>query len=281
MSARLAQRVARAGAVLIPVAAAMLVVRYRPEPRRLRQELLHPHAWIAAVGADSAAATLAGTLLWLAALWLCLGTSAAMLSLAPGRFGQVADLLARHALPSALRRVVITAAGASILMAPVSAFAAAGDSASADATSASIAAPVWPTDGIAGSISAPGWPTDGATPDSTTPDSGSAGTGSTGTGSAGTGSTGTGSTGTGSTGNGSTGTGSAATGSPAVTVRPGDSLWAIAGGQLGASATPARIATAWPRWYAANRAGVGVDPNLLRPGLRLHAPPTTPSNPKD
>jgi hypothetical protein len=43
------------------------------------------------------------------------------------------------------------------------------------------------------------------------------------------------------------------------TVRPGDTLWGIAG-------------PAWPRWYAANRRAVGPDPDLIRPGLRLVPP---------
>lgn len=232
-------RIVRPGAVVGPTAGAVLVLRYWPQPRQLQQELTHPHAWIAAVGADNAAATLAGALLWVAALWLCLGTSAAVLSLTPGRVGQVADLLARYALPSALRRVVIAVAGASILLAPVSAFAAPANTAPGNT-----AAPSWPTDGSATSVSAPSWPTDGATPDTAqrghrtttrAPDS-------------------------------------------AVTVRSGDSLWAIAGRQLGDSARPAQIAAVWPRWYATNRATVGADPNLLRPGMRLHAPPVAPSN---
>lgn len=249
-------------AAVAPVAGAVLVLRYWPHPRRLQRELTHPHAWIAAVGADSAAATLAGALLWLAALWLCLGTSAAVLSLIPGRFGQLADLLARHTLPSALRRVVVAAAGASILMAPVSAFAATGSTATANSPAASTGAlasgggstsaadttpaPAWPTDHLATSGPAPVWPTDKGVPGSaarkrrtaSAPDS-------------------------------------------AVTVRPGDSLWLIAGHQLGASATPEQIATLWPRWYSANRTTIGADANLITPGMRLHAPPAIPSPPEE
>ena len=32
-------------------------------------------------------------------------------------------------------------------------------------------------------------------------------------------------------------------------------------------------AAEWPRWWAANRDVVGDDPDLLRPGQRLVAPP--------
>ena len=58
----------------------------------------------------------------------------------------------------------------------------------------------------------------------------------------------------------------------AVQVRPGDSLWAIAARALGPQAGPAEIAAQWPRWYAANRAAIGPDPDLLHPGQWLHAP---------
>lgn len=58
-----------------------------------------------------------------------------------------------------------------------------------------------------------------------------------------------------------------------VVVRRGDTLWAIAARHLGPRATPAAIATAWPRWYAANRTVIGADPDLLLPGQRLTPPP--------
>ena len=56
-------------------------------------------------------------------------------------------------------------------------------------------------------------------------------------------------------------------------VRPGDTLWAIASHQLGPHQTAAAVAAQWPRWYAANREVIGDDPNLIRPGELLHAPP--------
>jgi resuscitation-promoting factor RpfA len=71
-----------------------------------------------------------------------------------------------------------------------------------------------------------------------------------------------------------TGPRSAVTGSrSAVTVQPGDSLWAIAARQLGPGATAADVAASWPRWYAANRAVIGPDPDLILPGQRLVPPP--------
>lgn len=57
-----------------------------------------------------------------------------------------------------------------------------------------------------------------------------------------------------------------------VVVRAGDTLWSIAAGHLPAGSTRAAVAAAWPRWYAANRAVIGADPDHLRPGQRLVAP---------
>lgn len=57
-----------------------------------------------------------------------------------------------------------------------------------------------------------------------------------------------------------------------VVVRRGDCLWDIVARALGPTATRADIDRAWPRWYAANRAVIGSDPNLLRPGQQLRAP---------
>ncbi|HSR22457.1 MAG TPA: LysM domain-containing protein [Candidatus Eisenbacteria bacterium] len=57
-----------------------------------------------------------------------------------------------------------------------------------------------------------------------------------------------------------------------VVVRRGDTLWDIAARHLGPRASAAEVAAAWPRWYAANRALVGPDPALIRPGQRLRPP---------
>ena len=58
----------------------------------------------------------------------------------------------------------------------------------------------------------------------------------------------------------------------AVTVRRGDTLWSIAARHLAAGASDAEVARAWPRWYAANRAVIGENPDLIRPGMRLVPP---------
>jgi hypothetical protein len=55
-------------------------------------------------------------------------------------------------------------------------------------------------------------------------------------------------------------------------VRPGDTLWDIAARHLGGRPTADGIARAWPAWWAANRAVVGNNPDLIRPGQRLATP---------
>ena len=57
-----------------------------------------------------------------------------------------------------------------------------------------------------------------------------------------------------------------------VVVRRGDTLWEIAARHLGADATPAEVARAWPEWHRANRTVIGADPDLLLPGQRLVPP---------
>jgi len=57
-----------------------------------------------------------------------------------------------------------------------------------------------------------------------------------------------------------------------VVVHRGDTLWGVAARSLPEGAGPADVAAAWPRWYRSNRAVIGDDPDLLRPGQRLVAP---------
>ena len=58
-----------------------------------------------------------------------------------------------------------------------------------------------------------------------------------------------------------------------VVVSAGDTLWSLAGEQLGPLAGDAEIAALWPRWYEANRDTIGPDPGLIRPGQVLTVPP--------
>ena len=55
------------------------------------------------------------------------------------------------------------------------------------------------------------------------------------------------------------------------TVRPDDTLWAIAEKVLG-TREPARIARFWPRIHRLNRALIGPDPSLIMPGQALDLP---------
>ncbi|HET7760780.1 MAG TPA: LysM peptidoglycan-binding domain-containing protein, partial [Phycicoccus sp.] len=64
----------------------------------------------------------------------------------------------------------------------------------------------------------------------------------------------------------------AAAESAEVVVRRGDSLWTIAARHLGPGAADGEVAVEWPRWYAANRAVIGEDPDLLLPGQVLRVP---------
>ncbi len=58
-----------------------------------------------------------------------------------------------------------------------------------------------------------------------------------------------------------------------VTVRAGESLWSIAARELGGTAaSDVDVALEWPRWYQANRAVIGDNPDLLLPGQVLRPP---------
>ena len=61
-----------------------------------------------------------------------------------------------------------------------------------------------------------------------------------------------------------------------VEVVPGDTLWAIAVRDLAADASDALIGARWQAIYAANRAVVGPDPDVIEPGQRLRLPRTHP-----
>ncbi|MEO7260559.1 MAG: LysM domain-containing protein [Jatrophihabitantaceae bacterium] len=222
------------------------------------------------MGPDAAASTLASSLLWLVALWTAFGLSVTALSLLPGRVGLLAHAVAGRVTPAVLRRVVVAAAGTSILISPVTACAEPAASGASAPTGNSVGpAPAGalrlpmdlPGSKLDSSTAPPsaappsampplGWPTDPAVP---------------------------------ATGPGHT----AAAPKPAaskpanprpqesgdrVSVRPGDSLWSIAARRLGAAPTATRIQAEWPRWYAVNRQLIGADPDLLRPGASLLAP---------
>jgi len=57
-----------------------------------------------------------------------------------------------------------------------------------------------------------------------------------------------------------------------VGVRPGDSLWAITARRLAPDASGREITEAWEALYARNKAVIGDDPDLIRPGQQLVLP---------
>jgi hypothetical protein len=59
----------------------------------------------------------------------------------------------------------------------------------------------------------------------------------------------------------------------AVTVLAGDTLWDIAAHSMGPEASEVEIALQWPRWYQANKAIIGQNPDALLPGQILQPPP--------
>lgn len=253
----------------------------------LARHLTAPHRWVAEEGSDAALGALAGALLWLVAFWVALGLALTAGSLLPGQTGRIARGLAHRLTPAVLRRAVVTAAGASILLSPATALAApaAGGPTTPAATQPAMPAVGWVTDpspSVAAASRTP--PPVAPTKPATTTAAVAAPT-----------------TATdphrspppGNSGNAPPPAaadpppppGSASPSSPPapappapadpVTVQPGDSLWSIAAQHLTGNRSAARIAQAWPRWYAANRQAIGSRPDLIRPGTRLAAPPST------
>jgi nucleoid-associated protein YgaU len=56
-------------------------------------------------------------------------------------------------------------------------------------------------------------------------------------------------------------------------VAAGDTLWGIAAARLEpAQRSSASVQRYWHEIYRANRPGVGADPDLIRPGMRLVVP---------
>jgi hypothetical protein len=209
-----------------------------PRLDELRDGLGSPWRWVAEVGPDAAAGTIAGALLWLVALWVALGLAVTAASLLPGRLGRLGGAIANRLTPAALRRVVAAATSTSILLSPAAAIASpTGGHSPAPAGAASVLPAIgWPTD--------PGPAARQAVPP---PRAGSSGP-----------------------------PGAERTAAPGaagrVRVRAGDSLWSIAGRRLGPAAPATRIQQEWPRWYAANRQLIGPDPDLIRPGTSLRPP---------
>jgi len=221
----------------------------------------HLRAWAAAAPAERTPAPLVITMCALAAGlalgWLCFGALLTALARLPGRSGQQAGVWARRLAPSLVRAAVATALGGSLTLGATSSAVAHTDrpaTASAAATrhmlDDPLPAPGWQTAAGAGAVTdlpPPEW-TPGPPPAppglrpghiglvSPTPTRGHSV-------------------------------------EDHVVVRPGDSLWTIAARYLGPHASAEAVARDWPRWYDANRAVIGGDPDLVRPGQLLVPPP--------
>lgn len=246
-----------------------LVASWRSLPDAAR--LLGDPRTAVAAGVDRPIATLCAAGLWCAAVWVTLGLLAAAGSRLPGATGRHAATVSRLVLPRVLQRLLAGSAGLTVLLAPVAARA---------ATSDPLPAPSWPVSAAAASP-APIWP---STPQASTPAAARStaapqteapgGEGSGAPGRPATPSRTPHSTPQPATAPPGAGTTRVPTAVPTATVavRPGDSLWLIAARRLGAGSDARSVASAWPRWYAANRDVIGDDPALITPGQVLHAP---------
>ena len=203
----------------------------------------HLRAWVAQVGADRAVVEVCLAAMWLLAVWVAVGITAGVAAALPGAAGRLGAAAMRIVLPRALYRIVAGAACLGVLVTPGLAAASAAPSAPPSASTPT-PTPEWPTDSA---VPTPQWPTDAAHHPGHRPAPQQ----------------------------------HHAKPAPAqhraatrtVVVRAGDTLWGIAAEHLRGRPTAKRVAAAWPRWYAANRAAVGDDPNLIVPGEQLRTPP--------
>ncbi len=192
---------------------------------------------------DEVVAVLAAAVALALGVWLTVSSTAAVLAHAPGRCGAVAQRLAAAWAPLLTRRVAAALVGATVVGTLGPACALAQEAAPFPGFRAS--APV-ATSGTTPSPAAPpaGWtPTRPvqrpiASPDLVT-------------------------------------SGASPTDRTEVVVQRGDTLWGLVAAHLGPDALDAEVAAAWPRWYAANRAVIGADPDLLLPGQVLQVPRAT------
>ncbi|MBV9174068.1 MAG: LysM peptidoglycan-binding domain-containing protein [Chloroflexi bacterium] len=233
----------------LAIAAATGAFLLEPDWSRLIADARAPRTAIAASGADRVVVDLTTGVLWFISIWVACGLAASLVVRVPGAAGRLAFLIARRMLPIAVIRLVGGAAGLSVaLAAPAAAAINAPTPPSPVPTTAAVSIG-WPTDRpssltsnvpLAPSPSSSGKPAAHPAPHGPAPHPRK---------------------------------------TDAVTVVPGDSLWAIAARRLDVEngsershPSDAEIAEAWPRWYARNRTVVGPNPSLIRPGQVLQPP---------
>ena len=243
---RLGRALVVVGALLAVAIAALLIQRGASGALAWRETAATARAPGALLGALCTEA--AGLLL----AWLSLAALLAALATWPGRLGRHAGQLSAYLVPAVLRSAVAAALGGTLAFGSVTAtIAAVTAPASAPARPASpsarpASAPVGPVSSPVTSAPEPARPPadPGLVTTRTTPARSAAGRPD----------------------------GSADGDLEEVVVRRADTLWSIAARHLGPGASAAEIAREWPRWFAANHAVIGDDPDLLRPGQLLVAP---------
>ncbi|MDP9094695.1 MAG: LysM peptidoglycan-binding domain-containing protein [Actinomycetota bacterium] len=117
------------------------LVRFVPDVERLARDLTAPGTWVAQSGPDRAASTLAAAALWCVGVWLAVGIVATVMGGLPGVPGRLATTVSTALLPGAIRRVVASAAGIGVMLAPIAAHARTAKPAPLPAT---LPAPAWP-----------------------------------------------------------------------------------------------------------------------------------------
>lgn len=194
---------------------------------------------------DALVAAAAAVVAWLVLGWLVLALGVAVLAEAPGVVGRCGDAVAQRVTPTLLRRVARVALGVAVVGGPL-----VTTGSPALAASAAALAPVAPSASGVGPFTGVRLPADGcgALDRAWTPDRPAA------------------------SGRGVSKPRPASPQRSPVVVHRGDTLWDIAASRLRPGASDAAVARSWPRWYAANRAAIGSNPDLLRPGTRLHPP---------
>jgi hypothetical protein len=262
-----------------------------------------PTTWARQAGPDAVALTVAGALCWIVLFWLALGLVLMAATAAPGAVGRLAEAAVSRALPGSVRRVAAGLLGLTLTASvaacgnPTSQAAtlgpgppAAGDHPLPRPTTGSGDIVDWPLSGP--SSSTPGQPGATADPGDGSP-RGRHGTPTSGRGEPAGGASrpagGPEGPPRGSTRSGSAGRPASEPARPAgdhdrpaagtptephdpVVVDAGDCLWLIAARRLDDGATSAQVTAETRRWYAANRAVIGADPDLLRPGQVLVPP---------
>jgi hypothetical protein len=269
--------------LLIAAAALAGLAALLPGPGQVARVLAGHRTAAPAAVTDTAMLMVAALIVWSLLAWILGIAAVAAVGRRPGPAGRRARLVLRHIAPVAVRNVLLTAAGVSLLQ---------GLTACGSAAPTSHPAPFDPRITVAAStvrlqanpiealhidwpatvaLADPGgdpagglsvdWPPTRELNRLTTPGTASPAT-----------------TApirldwpTGESANARPGQGGAPDG--AVVVHRGDSLWSIAARHLPPGAAAADIERTWHRWYATNATVIGHDPNVILPGQIL-LPPT-------